>query len=575
MALLGALAVLTAATVGLVLLVEPVLTAYYHLAWWSYIVAVDALNRRLAGRSLLRDEPGRFLLLALGSVAWWTLFEALNLRLGNWYYVMDPAARALRWTAGVLAFATVLPGIVETVTLLENLGWLRSLRTAPLAFSPLKEKATVGLGAACFFLPLAWPDLFFPLTWGSFVFLLEPWNRRHAARSFLRDLEEGEAGPFVRTLVAGLICGVLWEAWNHGARMKWIYTVPGFERLKVFEMPLLGFLGFPPFAVECVVVLRFASTLWGRAPGWSRAVVAAVLLAFTGVVFDASDRVTVDSFHVPVGRLAVLPRDARERLARLGLDGPEKLLRALGTGEGRAAWSDRSLLEPSTLERVHSRVALVMHRGLGEERALQLARLRIESLEDLSRWETVALTAALRAQRTDPRDRFLERRVRVWLDDGRLGARREPGEARHEQRLDQVQAHVEAVQGAEAPADVGGQRAGREVVRDAEVPDGGTQAQRLRGHGHERGQRQPAWRAPEGPEEGRHYDGQRELRGGAPAEHPAVHLRGEVPQHRPAVRLAQGGQAGGQLRAGPLEHPVHGAERGGCHGPGRDQQPEP
>jgi hypothetical protein len=43
------------------------------------------------------------------SVALWTFFEALNLRLGNWYYVMDHPLRAVRWAGGVVAFATVLP----------------------------------------------------------------------------------------------------------------------------------------------------------------------------------------------------------------------------------------------------------------------------------------------------------------------------------------------------------------------------------------------------------------------------------------------------------------------------------
>lgn len=428
MVLVAALAVLAAATVGLLLLVEPVLTVYYHLAWWSYIVAVDAANRRRAGRSLLRDEPRRFLWLALGSVAWWTLFEAINLRLGNWYYVMDPPSLIVRWAAGVLAFATVLPGIVETVQLAENLGWFRSIRVSPLAWTPAKEKAVVALGAACFALPLAWPDLFFPLTWGSFVFLLEPWNRRHAARSFLRDLEQGEAGPFVRTLMAGLVCGLLWEIWNYGARTKWIYTVPGFERLKLFEMPLLGFLGFPPFAVECLVVLRFAQTVSAWAPAWGRVAALALAGAFTALVFRAADRVTVDSFYVPVARLAVLPAAPRERLAGRGLDSPEKLLRALGTAEGRAAWSARSGLSAPELDRVRARVELVMHRGLGQDRALQLQRLGVETVADLARWDAGALAAALRAQGPTPGDRFLERRVRVWLDDGRLRARREQGD---------------------------------------------------------------------------------------------------------------------------------------------------
>jgi hypothetical protein len=424
MVLVGALAVLAVATAGLFALVEPVLTWYYHLAWWSYIVAVDAVNRRLAGRSLLRDRPRRFLWLALGSVAWWTLFEALNLRLGNWYYVMDPASRALRWIGGVLAFATVLPAIVETVQLAENLGWLRSVRVSPLTWGPGKEKVVLGLGAASFGLPLAWPELFFPLTWGSFVFLLEPWNRRNARRSFLRDLEQGEAGPFCRTLLAGLACGILWETWNFWARTKWIYTVPGFEEVKVFEMPLLGFLGFPPFALESLVALRFAQAVAARAAAggprarWLAAAAVAAGTASTAVVFRAADAVTVDSFYTPVRALATLPAPARERLAAGGLVSPEKLLRALDTPDGRAQWSVRSGLSAESLHRVHARVELVMHRGLGQERALQLGRLGIETRDDLGRWQPGALAAALRAQGTSPRDRFLERRVRAWFAGG-------------------------------------------------------------------------------------------------------------------------------------------------------------
>jgi hypothetical protein len=419
MVLALALLAFAAATAGLVLLLEPIPTWYYHLAWWSYIVAADDLNRRLSGRSLLRDRPRRFLWLAGASVLWWTLFEAINLRLGNWYYVMDPPARATRWAGGVLAFATVLPGIVETLELVESLGVLGRMRVARVRWTRVKEGACLALGGACFALPLLWPDLFFPLTWGSFVFLLEPWNRRHARRSFLRDLEAGEAGPFCRTLAAGLFCGVLWETWNFGARAKWIYTVPVFEEMKLFEMPLLGFLGFPPFAVECVVLLRCLRA-WGEARAWTALPVVrvAVLVAGAAVtvgVFRLVDPVTVDSFYVPVKELQVLPEPMRSRLAGLGLGSPEKVRRVLDDPEARARLAAASGLGPGELERARESVRLVLHQGLGEDRALQLERLGIRRADDLARWRPADLAAALRAQGAQPRDRFLERRAGVWI----------------------------------------------------------------------------------------------------------------------------------------------------------------
>ena len=361
--------------------------------------------------------------LAAVSVLWWTAFEVVNLRLGNWYYVMSPAARAVRWAGGVLAFASVLPGVLETLELLENLRRPHSVRVRPVVWSPAKEKAVLALGASCLLLPLIWPDTFFPLTWGSLVFLLEPWNRVHARRSFLRDLEAGEAGPFCRALLAGLICGVLWEAWNFWARTKWVYTVPGFEGLKVFEMPLTGFLGFPPFAVECVVVARWLGAWRDRldAPAvrWARA--ATVFLGPPAVIamFAAVEPVTLDSVYVPLAGLEMMTPNARARLGEAGVTSPERFLRETSEVSARAAWAERLGMAADDLDRLRDRVALVVHRGIGAERARDLDALGIRTLDDLARWPPSALAASLAARHpVDPRNRFLERRARVWTDAG-------------------------------------------------------------------------------------------------------------------------------------------------------------
>ncbi|PYQ54672.1 MAG: hypothetical protein DMF78_04935 [Acidobacteria bacterium] len=377
------------------------------------------MNRRLSGRSLLRDRPWHFAWLAGVSALWWTSFELIDVRLGNWYYVMCLPTRALRWAAGGLAFGSVLPGIVETLELAENSGRLRSVRVRPLAWTRGKERAVIALGLLSFALPLVWPQVFFPLTWGSFAFLIEPWNRRHARHSFLRDLEAGEAGPFCRTLVAGLACGALWETWNYWARMKWIYTVPGFEGMKLFEMPLAGFLGFPPFAVECLVILRFMGGLRDRlsAAGAVRARWAAGLLGPPAIIgmFAVADPVLVDSVYVPLAGLDLIVPETRSRLAAAGLVSPERFLRATRDPEARAAWSARAGVTVAELEAARSRVALIAHRGLGLDRARQLEALGIRSLQDLARWPPEALAAALAAQRpADPRNPFLERRARIW-----------------------------------------------------------------------------------------------------------------------------------------------------------------
>jgi hypothetical protein len=357
------------------------------------------------------------------SVVLWTLFEALNLRLGNWYYVMDHPSRAVRWVGGVVAFATVLPAILGTESVVSRVRGLGHVPVPRLGWSRSRDVVCLVVGLACLVLPLAWPDYFFPLAWGSLVFLLEPWNRRHARASVLRDLEAGEAGPLVRMLVAGLVCGFLWELWNFWARTKWVYTVPGVGALKVFEMPLLGFFGFPPFAVECQSVVRFLEAWRERAESASRArrrvirwSTVAVSVAATAAIFAAADARTVDSIYVPLERLEILSGQDRARLAASGLESPEALLRALATETGMSEWSARTGIPPSELRDIRERIALVMHRGLGQERVRELEGLGIRTRAGLAAWSPERLAEALRVRGARGPDGFLERRARVWLE---------------------------------------------------------------------------------------------------------------------------------------------------------------
>jgi hypothetical protein len=54
---------------------------------------------------------------------------------------------------------------------------------------------------------------------------------------------------------------VLWEFWNYWAGAKWHYTVPIMENLKIFEMPVPGYLGFPAFALECFTMYVFVRAI--------------------------------------------------------------------------------------------------------------------------------------------------------------------------------------------------------------------------------------------------------------------------------------------------------------------------
>lgn len=222
------------------------------ICWYGYILLADGLVEKLRGGSMITSWRRPFLWMFPISAGLWVIFEFYNLFLDNWHYVGLYESRLLRYTAYALAFATITPGIMETRDLVTALtGWDR-WRTRPWVVSDDAIRVFIVMGLAMVILPLAYPSRYvFAPVWGGFVLLCDPLNYLLRRPSLLGDLAEGKPGRIVALLVAGGVCGFLWEFWNYWAVTKWIYTVPFTENIKIFEMPLLGFVGFFPFAWEC------------------------------------------------------------------------------------------------------------------------------------------------------------------------------------------------------------------------------------------------------------------------------------------------------------------------------------
>jgi hypothetical protein len=100
--------------------------------------------------------------------------------------------------------------------------------------------------------------------WLGFIFLLDPINAWLGAESLWIDLRAARYDRLVNLSLSGLLCGALWEFWNFWAGAKWHYSVPIMERWKIFEMPLPGYFGFPPFALECFTMYVFVRRLVTR-----------------------------------------------------------------------------------------------------------------------------------------------------------------------------------------------------------------------------------------------------------------------------------------------------------------------
>ena len=246
--------------------IQPVATYFTPIAWTAYILLADATVLTITGYSRMHDEPRSFLGVALLSIPLWLIFEAYNLRLANWTYVGVPVS----WAGALLgygwSFATIVPGIFETADLIEAFGWFKP--AMPVEFSPAMRHGMIIFGAVCLGVPLLVPRheaaYLFALVWIGFVFLLDPINFHRGLPSLLGDLASGRRSRFYSLLIAGWVCGWLWEFWNYWAAAKWHYIFPMAQDWKIFEMPVPGYLGFLPFALECFVMYVAASSLLGR-----------------------------------------------------------------------------------------------------------------------------------------------------------------------------------------------------------------------------------------------------------------------------------------------------------------------
>ncbi len=242
--------------------IQPFANWYFPIVWFSYILIIDALIYKLKRSSLITNRFYQFLGMTIISALFWWIFEFTNLSIQNWNYqgIEGITAKNLY---GILSFATILPALFETVELIRSIRLFENKR--------LKRKHNISkgflytmmsLGIICFVLPLIFPKFTFPLIWASFFFFLDPINYLHKQPSIIGHLKDRKLAIPLSLLLAGIILGFLWEFWNYYAIIKWTYDIPFVNFFKIFEMPLLGYIGYFPFAFELYSMYWFVRSLF-------------------------------------------------------------------------------------------------------------------------------------------------------------------------------------------------------------------------------------------------------------------------------------------------------------------------
>jgi len=98
------------------------------------------------------------------------------------------------------------------------------------------------------------PDLLFPLLWVSPLLIIVSLQSLFGEKTIFSPLAEGDWRTIITPALAALVCGFFWELWNWNSLAKWEYAIPYVNCCRIFEMPLLGYMGYLPFGLECCVI---------------------------------------------------------------------------------------------------------------------------------------------------------------------------------------------------------------------------------------------------------------------------------------------------------------------------------
>jgi len=244
------------------------------IVWTGYILLVDALVFKLKGQSLLVTNRAEFLIIAIVSIGSWWVFEFYNaprfwrsdLELWWHYHNLEPNP-FLRRVGYDWAFATISPALFETAELFNATLFSGMKSSRPVELKNGILYLIIVLGCLCAALPLVVISPWFvPLVWLGLIAAVDPLNALRGLPSITGDIRRGDCRRLFALLAGGALCGALWEFWNYWALTKWTYTVPYLGEVKIFEMPVLGYLGFPFFAVESWAMYVFIRG-WGLGAG--------------------------------------------------------------------------------------------------------------------------------------------------------------------------------------------------------------------------------------------------------------------------------------------------------------------
>ncbi len=227
--------------------------------WLGYIILINVFTFMRTGASLITHSSKYLLFLFIFSAVFWWYYEYLNQFTNNWYYVgLDHLSNFNYFLYATIPFSTVLPAVIST--------WL-FLRTFPqlsIGLDKYSPFEIVGNKNFWWFMLLMsiltlsatfiYPQYLFPFMWLSPMLIIASVIAISGGKTIINNIESGNWKDLYLLALAALICGFFWEMWNYYSLIRWEYSIPFVHRYLTFEMPVLGYLGYLPFGVQCGIL---------------------------------------------------------------------------------------------------------------------------------------------------------------------------------------------------------------------------------------------------------------------------------------------------------------------------------
>jgi hypothetical protein len=239
--------------------------------FWGFTLMLDGwLYVRNYRKSYVSVEPRELIAIGAVSISGWLIFEYLNFFIKlNWYY---PKAELVRHD-DFLLYATLgssglMPMAFEWYFLLQTFPFFqkryqcgRKLHTSGRWKTVWFIASFAGLAACAYF-----PNHLFYILWlAPLIILTVILDWLDIWTPFI-PVRQGNWSPLVLFSLTYLIQGFLLEGWNYlsGSHVDgklhatnnpayWAYSIPFVDEWHIFEMPILGYLGYIPFGVYCWV----------------------------------------------------------------------------------------------------------------------------------------------------------------------------------------------------------------------------------------------------------------------------------------------------------------------------------